>query len=260
MPPVSVGPDPIAAWLAALEARHLADLTFPEVSRALRALSSCYVERRSRLGRGAALDGAGKRAAFALFYGPLHFLLVRHIVAELGATLGRGVTIMDLGCGTGVGGAAWAIESGGAPALAGIDRHPWAVREAEWAWRALGLRGRASVGDATKTRLPRGPLAILAAFAVNEWPAPARDEMLDRLRDAVTHGHALLVIEPLAGGVAPWWREWVAVFTPAGGRADEWRLRTPLPDIVSRLDRAVGLDHREITGQSIYVPGRADGG
>jgi hypothetical protein len=30
-------------WLEALEARHLSDLTFPEVSRALRALSSAYV-------------------------------------------------------------------------------------------------------------------------------------------------------------------------------------------------------------------------
>ena len=35
-------------WLAALEKRHLSDLTFAEVSRALRALSSTYVERRSR--------------------------------------------------------------------------------------------------------------------------------------------------------------------------------------------------------------------
>src|SRR5437899_2677183 len=58
--------DRLAAWMAALEARHLAELTFSEVSRALRALSSAYVERRAKLARGAALDGAGKRAAFAL--------------------------------------------------------------------------------------------------------------------------------------------------------------------------------------------------
>ena len=43
-------------WLRDLEAKHLADLTFPEVSRALRALSSTYVERRSRLTDGAALS------------------------------------------------------------------------------------------------------------------------------------------------------------------------------------------------------------
>ena len=66
-----------------LETRHLADLTFPEVSRSLRALSSGYVERRTRLTEGAPLAGRGKRAAFALFYGPLHFLIVRHIATSL---------------------------------------------------------------------------------------------------------------------------------------------------------------------------------
>ena len=54
-------------WLAALDERHLANLTPSEVTRALRALSSCYVERREKLAHGGALDGAGKRAAFALF-------------------------------------------------------------------------------------------------------------------------------------------------------------------------------------------------
>ena len=67
-------------WLTALEARHLASLTRSELTRALRALSSCYVERRNRLTSGSALDGAGKRAAFALFYAPLHFLTLSRIV------------------------------------------------------------------------------------------------------------------------------------------------------------------------------------
>src|SRR5882672_8691975 len=103
---------PIDAWLSALEARHLADLTFPEVSRSLRALSATYVERRDRLREGAALAGAGKRAAFALFYGPLHYLLVREIVRAIpeatgGAVLSGPPTLIDLGCGTGAAGAAW---------------------------------------------------------------------------------------------------------------------------------------------------------
>jgi len=88
-------------WLAALEARHLADLTFSEVSRSLRALSATYVERRDRLREGAALSGAGKRAAFALFYGPIHYLLIERIVQQVpGATAGA-AQLIDLGCGTG---------------------------------------------------------------------------------------------------------------------------------------------------------------
>src|SRR6059058_5090613 len=85
-------------WMAALEARHLADLTFPEVSRALRALSSTYIARRHRLAAGGALEGAGKRAAFALFYGPLHYLLVREILRALRVAT-RAPRFADLGCG-----------------------------------------------------------------------------------------------------------------------------------------------------------------
>src|SRR5262245_47178738 len=104
---MSLTPD-TGTWLQALEARHLADFRLVEVTRALRALSSAYVERRQAIARGGALDSAGKRAAFALFYGPLHFLAVRHIVRSLDARP-RG-DILDLGCGTGTAGAAWALE------------------------------------------------------------------------------------------------------------------------------------------------------
>ena len=79
---------PTERWLTALEARHFSDLTFQEVSRSLRALSATYVERRGRIREGAALSGAGKRAAFALFYGPLHYLLVREIVVRSPALKG----------------------------------------------------------------------------------------------------------------------------------------------------------------------------
>jgi hypothetical protein len=70
----------IAAWLGALEQRHLADLTMSEVARALRALSSCYVERRAKLAEGGALSSKGKRAAFALFYGPQHLRVIGEIL------------------------------------------------------------------------------------------------------------------------------------------------------------------------------------
>src|SRR5437773_1650016 len=104
-------------WVTALEAKHLADLTFPEVSRALRALSSTYVERREKLAGGAALSGAGKRAAFALFYGPLHHLLLAHIVKTLPDATQNVAAVLDLGCGTGASGAAWAQACDPVPRL-----------------------------------------------------------------------------------------------------------------------------------------------
>src|SRR5829696_5659556 len=126
-------------WMAWLEARHLAELTFPEVSRALRALSSAYVERREKLAEGAALSGAGKRAAFALFYAPLHYLLVHHIAAALPGAARAVPTLIDLGCGTGASGAAWGRACEKAPRVLGVDRHPWAVGEAATTYRAFQL-------------------------------------------------------------------------------------------------------------------------
>ena len=126
-----------SAWLTTLEKRHLANLTPSQAARALRALSSCYVERRSKLAKGGALESAGKRAAFALFYGPLHFLVTREIVRAIEPA--RYVAqILDLGCGTGAAGAAWAFESGRCT-INGLDRHPWAVAEANWTYRAFGI-------------------------------------------------------------------------------------------------------------------------
>ena len=67
-------------WIAALEKRHLANLRVPELTRALRSLSSAYVERRHTVARGGPLDSAGKRAAFALFYAPLYFLVTSYVI------------------------------------------------------------------------------------------------------------------------------------------------------------------------------------
>jgi SAM-dependent methyltransferase len=241
-----------AAWMTDLEARHLADLTFPEVSRSLRALSSTYVERRRKLREGAALTGVGKRAAFALFYGPLHFLLVGHIVRSLPDARVSGETLIDLGCGTGAAGAACATAGAKTPAVLGIDGHPWAAEEARRTYRAFGLRGRAQTGDAV--RVPYSVRStVLAAFMVNELEATARDALLARLLTHASQDGRVLVVEPLAKFVVPWWSVWQQAFEAAGGRADEWRVRMPLPAIVEKLDRASGLNHRELTGRSLLA-------
>ena len=243
---------PFHEWLDALEARHLADLTFSQVSGALRALSSAYVERRAKLTQGAALSGAGKRAAFALFYAPLHYLLVRYMVEAIpGATRGP-ATLVDLGCGTGASGAAWAAACTPGPRVTGIDRSPWALAEASHTYRTFGLEGRTRQADFATATLPKGPARIVAAFAVNELADGARQVLLTQVLARIAQGDRVLIVEPLARFVAPWWECWRNAFQSAGGRADEWRLRAELPPIVAKLDRAAGLDHREITGRSLW--------
>jgi SAM-dependent methyltransferase len=254
--------EPFSAWVSALEARHLADLRVPEVTRALRALSSAYVERRHGGGgsAGAArqkvqgtLDSAGKRAAFALFYAPLHFIAVTEVVHAIGAHRPAPPAILDLGCGTGAAGAAWAVAAGSQPTVTGIDRHPWAIDEARWTYQQLGLDGRARQGDVTRMPAPRRGGAIVAAYLLNELPDAARIRVEDHLARTIDTGGHVLVIEPIARGVAPWWDRTAARFTALGGRADEWRFPIELPPILQLFDKAAGLNHRELTLRSLFA-------
>jgi len=242
--------DRFVHWFEALEARHLKNLNFSEVRRAVQALSSLYVSRRERLDRNSALDGAGKRAAFAMFFGPLHFLLVREIVRALDARVPRETAILDLGCGTGVAGAAWAIEMSAPPKVTGIDRNAWVLEECKWTYRQLGVQGVAKSADIDTVRIPPGS-AVIAAFTINELNAAARDRFRRELRGPA------LVIEPIARRLTSWWDEWARDWKAAAGREDEWRFRVDLPERLALMDKAAGLDHRELTGRSLWLPGPA---
>jgi SAM-dependent methyltransferase len=245
---------PFERWVADLEKRHLAELAFPEVRKGLQALSSLYVERRGRIGSGAAFDGAGKRAAFALFFGPLHFLVVREIVSALGAAEPALTRVVDLGCGTGAAGAAWALAAGGA-GVQGVERSGWAAVEARATWSALGLRGRATAGDLLRERLPGAGGGIVLGWVVNELEAAAREALLPRLVDASRRGARVLVVEPIAARPVPWWSGWAKEFADAGGRDDLWRFPSELPPLLALLDKAAGLDHRILKARSLYLPG-----
>jgi hypothetical protein len=242
----------VSAWLDALERRHLANLTRSELTRALRALSSCYVERRAKLADGGALDGAGKRAAFALFYGPLHFLTIDALVRAAGADRARIDTIADLGCGTGVGAAAWALACGAAPSVIGIDRHAWAVQEANWTYRQLGIHGRARTGDVVRNYPTRSAKsAILLAYTVNELPAATRSALLDRIALSMSSGAAVLIVEAIAKRDKDWWPDWTERLAVVGARSDEWRFPAVLPPMLRQIAKAAGLDPRELTARSI---------
>jgi methyltransferase family protein len=239
-----------SSWIASLDDRYLSELTPTEAGRALRALSSCYVERRSRLAEGAALATSGKRAAFAVFYGPLHFLVTRDVIRALRPPpISR---LIDLGCGTGAAGAAWALESNAA--VTGFDRHPWAVREASWTYKTLGVRGRARIADLARVELASTPAtAVLAAYAINEISEATRRILLPRLLKAGSEGARVLILEPIARKPAPWWTEWSDAFQKLGGRADEWRFPASLPVRQAQLARAAGLKPRELTARSLYI-------
>ena len=257
------GPTGLQRWLDDVEMRHLRDMTPTEVARALRALSSTYVERRARLSGRGAFDSAGKRAAYALYYAPRRFLAVTRVLAELEP--GRAPRhIVDLGCGTGAAGVAWAAHLDAGSPLLGIDTHPWALEETRATGRAFGVSvsvRRASVSAALVStalrEIARGsgaaPGGIVLSYVINELTDAARADLLPSLLAAGAAGARVLVMEPLSRRTSPWWNVWADAFGTAGGRAEEWRLRLEPPPITLALGRAAGLDPVESTGRTLWL-------
>lgn len=254
-------------WFEALYGRHSRDLSFQELRRSLTALSRIYTAKRDRLSDGAALTGRGKRAAFAVFYGPLHYLIVQHAVQQLGldqaqAKGAQAMTgpIVDLGCGTGVASAAWAqalatAQQAAAPHVLGLDVSSWALEEARANWRDLRLVGHGRVARLHAGLLPKEPRAraVVAAFAINELTDEVRAEMLPSLLAAHKRGSQLLIVEPIARALTPWWPIWSRAFTAAGGKETLLRVRLRLPERMALLSRAAGLDHQELTARCLSL-------
>ena len=238
-------------WLAALESRHLTNLKFSEVTRALRALSSAYVQRRHTLSRGGALNGAGKRAAFALFYGPLHFLIVKDLVHRL--RLQRPKTILDLGCGTGAAGAAWALTTTSNPRIIGIDRHPWSIAETRWTYKHLNLKSVLRTTDLVRLHRPNKPFGIVAAYILNELNKSQRTSVLHTLFNWASDGVPLLIIEPISKTVSPWWDDVAQMAVNLGGRCDQWRWSANFPPLLKNLAHAAGLNHQKVAARSMLI-------
>jgi len=257
-------PTPIDSWLQALHIRHVAMYRPQEFTRALRALSARYVERRSTLAERSPLDSAGKRAAFAAFYAPLHLLTIREIIAALQADRLPITRIMDLGCGTGVAGAAWALSLPQPARILGSDMSNWALDEARWNWRQLGVRGRHERHDMVREAVmlasePPAELAatgVVAGWSVNELAAGDQTRILKSLLTAHTAGASVLIVEPLARGVTPWWPDWTAAFAAAGGRADEWKFNVALPAMLAKLDDSAGFEREGLGARSLWLTAR----
>jgi len=248
-------PTDVERWIAALQTRHRAPFTNSEFLKAVRALSARYVERRGELPDRSPLDSAAKRAAFAAFYGPLHFLTVARIVTALGAADRPGTALIDLGCGTGVASAAWAIASPTPPRISGVDVHVWALEEAAWTWRTLGLDARGRRADLLRTRLDPGA-SIVAGWSVNELDQRTRAALLPRLLEAAAHQSAVLVVEPIGRRATPWWPEWEAAFQARGGRSDDWRFDDALPPVLAELDEAAGFRREALSAKTLWISRR----
>jgi hypothetical protein len=244
--------DPIRArfdaWVAGAIGRHSPPLEFREVRKGVQALSTLWVEGRHEPGAlRRATQGAGKRAAIATYFAPLHFLATWHALGDAGPdAAGKPARVIDLGCGSGPVGAALACACG-RPPVEGVDPSAWALAEARHTYAAFGLAGRTRRA-ALPAALPRvrpGDLLALG-WVVNELDAAVREALLEGLLGAAREGAGLFVAEPLSARTSPWWKAWATALARAGAREGLARGEFERPARIAELDRASGLDHRVI--------------
>jgi SAM-dependent methyltransferase len=240
------------AWIAAAAGRE--PLRFPEIRKGVQALSARYVEGRKAGGVGAgAFGGAGLRAAFASFYAPLHFLTTFAVASTLPVSFRTGLArVVDLGAGTGAVGAALALAAGGAEVLA-LDRSAWALGEARHTFAAFAVSGRTRRVElpAGVPRLSTSDL-VAAGWLLNEGGPALRARLGGVFARALREGARVLVLEPLARGVSPWWDDFAAELAPAGAASALMKWTIERPDWIARLDAAAGLDHREIGARVLW--------
>lgn len=242
------------AWLAATRGRA-PELATRDLRKGVRALSSLYVERRRHGGAAAAFEGSAKRAAFATFYAALHFLTAYHAAARFLARGEAPARIVDAGAGTGAAGAAVACALGGRSPILALERSGWALGEARHTYAAFALTARFR-----RVRLPaglprprRGDL-LCAGWFLNECDPPVRESLLAWLEAGSRAGAGVLVLEPLAHHAAPWWEDAASRLASAGVSSAVCKVAIRRPELVAELDRAAGLDHREVGARLLYGP------
>lgn len=243
-------------WLETTAQRFSPPLEFREIRRGAQALSSLYVERRGDGDlAGRAYRGAGKRAASASYFAPLHFLTACYARAAVGPAWPAPARIWDLGCGTGALGAALARSFETTPDVVAIDRSGFALGEARHTYRSFGIYARTRRGRIPGA-LPKPVAGDLwgFGFALNELDPDARSDTLAAIAEALARGVRLFIVEPLAGPATPWWSEWSARL--AGHGIGEHLVKRAIhrPEWIARLDRAARLNHRIVGARVLAGP------
>lgn len=204
--------------LAALQAR--AGHPDREANDGVRRLSALFTTGRDAL-RGDYLADRALRRAYLLYFFPVNFAKIQHLLGELPPLPARPLRVLDLGSGPGVGALAVLdhLRQGGEAAHTGsevmaVDRGSEALRDAEELWSridrpkanpALTLRSQQLDLERPGRRAPwsQGPCdLILLSNSLNELFRAAADpiarqvKLLERLLEALASDGTLMIVEP----------------------------------------------------------------
>ena len=258
-----ISQDPFEKWFQDKQAAILRQMTFKELRKGVQAVSSLYVERRNKLSKTSRIcDGIAKRAAFGFYYGTLHFLVVRKIVEALPMLKKPARSVLDLGCGTGMAGVAFCAGMTTEKIyrqVIGIDQSADYLREAQHNYRvfekAYQFRGSVKKSNIEKAPLPESGDTILISFCVNELTPTRQNEMCQELLKKAHQNKTVLIVEPLAERLTPFWTSWKDAFLKVGGRCDTWRFQRNnyVPDFLQELSLAAGLGDEELLAKSLFL-------
>ncbi|HEU4431729.1 MAG TPA: hypothetical protein VFT98_23425, partial [Myxococcota bacterium] len=102
-------------------------------------------------------------------------------------------------------------------------------------------------------RLEASDLAV-AGWFVSECDDAGRERVLAALERGVDVGARVVVLEPLAGRIVPWWDDAAARFAARQVASGSVRWRMQRPEWIARMDKAAGLDHRELGARIAVGP------
>lgn len=246
----------VAAWVTAAHERWAGSLTFRELRRGASAVSDLYVHKRQSSVTAKVADGRGKHAAFIVYYGGLHLLLVADWLRRTSPP--AALPVVDVGCGPGVVGAAVARWCGAPSLLAGdvVGRH---LQAAAWTAKHFGVpvkTRRGALPGVLRGKGPQQPTLYTLGWVLNELDEDAVQECIQALAHRVEQGHGVMVWAPLSTRVTGWWSGLESAIRRTGVpmSAGIHRCRPERPPLIADLDRATRLKHDELGGRVLYAP------
>ncbi len=94
---------------------------------------------------------------------------------------------------------------------------------------------------------------MILGWSVNELDPAGQKRLLPVLMEIGRRGAPILIIEPIARRMSPWFDAWSDEFINAGGRADEWRFPADLPPLLADLDTAAGFKRTELSAKTLAL-------